>query len=65
MDTITKQCDVCGEDFDFLPNAGMKCICEECPEYDLTEDETYTPVINKDYEEENDVTDNSADDSES
>jgi len=29
-DTITKQCNICGEDFDYLPDAGIMCVCDEC-----------------------------------
>jgi len=31
-DTITRQCDDCGKDYDFLPDASDSKLCEECRE---------------------------------
>lgn len=32
MDTITKDCIVCNEEFDFLPNAELPKVCDDCIE---------------------------------
>lgn len=31
-DAITIQCEECGEDFDYLPWAGLPKMCDECDE---------------------------------
>lgn len=32
MDTIIKDCEWCGCTFDYLPNAELRVICDECIE---------------------------------
>ena len=49
-DTITKNCNKCEEDFDFLPQAGMKVECDSCIEEDeryFSERETLASAVNK------------------